>query len=139
MYLLVRSSVTILVESRNFEYSRRLILFEADPVLVNPLVSQAEVNAIGRSIMYLEGGDDFAAEGRELHVAQLDVRDSWRSYALNMGALWHTDISSKGQTPDQIAGLGLPPERAGIAHYRARKFLNYGLEMAGGRNAVEAV
>jgi hypothetical protein len=98
-------------------------LFEADPVLVNPLVSQAEVNAIGRSIMYLEGGGDFAAEGKVLHVAQLDARDSWRGYALNMGALCHTDILPKGQTPDQIAGQGLPPERAGIAHDRARTFL----------------
>jgi hypothetical protein len=47
--------------------------------------------------------------------------------------------SPMGRTPDQIASQGLPPERADVAHDRARTFLNYGLEMASGRNAVEAV
>jgi hypothetical protein len=49
------------------------------------------------------------------------------------------NLSPKGQAPDQVAGRGLPPDKIDVVHDRARTFLNYGLEMASGRDAPEAV
>jgi hypothetical protein len=47
--------------------------------------------------------------------------------------------SPKGETPDQVAGQGLPPDKVDVVQDRARTFLNHGLDMAGSRNSEEAV
>jgi hypothetical protein len=49
------------------------------------------------------------AERIVLHVAQLDVRDSWSSYALNKGASWQF-----GQAMRSVPAYGWASDSAGI-------------------------
>jgi hypothetical protein len=67
------------------------------------------VSPDGRSVMYLQGGSNYAAERKVLHVARLDAHDSWSSYALNMGALWQF-----GQTMRSVPAYGWASDSSGV-------------------------
>ncbi len=69
----------------------------------------AMVSPDGRSVMYLQGGSDYTAERKVLQVARLDARDSWSSYALNMGALWQF-----GQAARSAPAYGWASDSSGI-------------------------
>jgi len=69
----------------------------------------AMVSPDGRSVMYLQGGSDYTAERKVLQVARLDARDSWSSYALNMGALWQF-----GQAAHSVPAYGWASDSSGI-------------------------
>jgi hypothetical protein len=67
------------------------------------------VSPDGRSIMYLQGGTDYSAERKVLHVARLDAHDSWSSYVLNMGGLWQF-----GQAMGSVPAYGWAADSSGI-------------------------
>jgi hypothetical protein len=69
----------------------------------------AMVSPDGRSVMYLQGGSDYAAESKVLQVARFGARDSWSSYALNMGALWQF-----GQAARSVPAYGWASASSGI-------------------------
>ena len=69
----------------------------------------AMVSPDGRSVMYLQGGGDYTAERKLLHVSRLDARDSWSSYALNIGPLWQF-----GQAQRSIPAYGWASDSSGI-------------------------
>lgn len=69
----------------------------------------ATVSPDGRAIMYLQGGGNYTAERKVLHVARLNAHDSWSSYALNMGALWQF-----GQATRSVPAYGWASDSSGI-------------------------
>src|SRR3569833_1675383 len=69
----------------------------------------AMVSPDGRSVMYLQGGGDYTTEHKKLHVSRLDARDSWSSYALNIGPLWQF-----GQAQRSIPAYGWASDSSGI-------------------------
>ncbi|GLH81022.1 hypothetical protein SSBR45G_59310 [Bradyrhizobium sp. SSBR45G] len=67
------------------------------------------VSPDGRLVMYLQGGGDYSAERKVLNVSRLDARDSWSSYALNMGPLWQF-----GQAEHSVPAYGWASDSSGI-------------------------
>lgn len=100
---------------------------------------------LGTSGMYAYGyfGEHRRTDGEGVSVAALQndlARLKTEAFApLASDLIQVADVSPGGQTPDQVAGRGLPPERAALAYDRARTFLNHGLELAASRNITEAV
>ena len=69
----------------------------------------AMISPDGRSIVYLEGGSNFAAERKILHIARLDARDSWTNHVLAMGALWQF-----GEADRSIPAYGWASNSSGV-------------------------
>jgi hypothetical protein len=86
----------------------------------------AMISPDGRSIVYLEGGSDFTAERKTLHVARLDTRDGWRSYALNMGALWQF-----AQADHSVPAYGWASNSSGVWTATREKIGSDGISRSG--------